>query len=147
MRILPVDPGTVGAYTVFGDTVWVADLPVHHVRHRRSAKDPAALDLHGFRSWFDPRAITHVLIERARAVPKQGLGTTCRFGESSGALCGLVVGLITLTLCAHRRGHVHHVSACPTGAAACPGARLTTRAVSGTQAKPSLSRWAADRRT
>ncbi len=91
--ILSVDPGTVGAYALLGRNAQVADLPVHHAQHGRNAKVRAELDLHCFHDQLAHQEIQHVFIERVGPMPRQGLVSTFRFGESTGALYGIIVGL------------------------------------------------------
>ena len=91
--ILAIDPGITGAYALLSDTVLVDDLPVHQAQHGSSAKVRAELDLHSFRGLLAGHAIAHCFIERVSARPGQGVTSMFRFGQSAGALYGLLVGL------------------------------------------------------
>src|SRR4029077_11664059 len=67
--------------------------PVHQAQHGRSAKVRAELDLHGFRALLVAQPVSHCFIERVTARPGQGTVSMFRFGEASGAIYGLLVGL------------------------------------------------------
>jgi crossover junction endodeoxyribonuclease RuvC len=96
MVILAIDPGVAGAFALLTDDralPRVDDLPVHEIQHGRAAKIRAELDLHGFRELLVSHVIDHVFLERVAARPGQGVTSMFRFGQSSGALYGLIVGL------------------------------------------------------
>lgn len=91
--ILAIDPGIAGAFCLVGDTVQVGDLPVHAAQHGRAAKVRSELDLHALRELLVGQVVTHCFLEQVAARPGQGVTSMFRFGQSSGALYGLVVGL------------------------------------------------------
>lgn len=107
--ILAIDPGIAGAFALLGDVAQVNDLPVHEAQHGRSAKIRIELDLHGFRHLLTGHAVTHCFIERVAARPGQGVTSMFRFGQSSGELYGLVVGLgLSVTLVQPQEWQRHH---------------------------------------
>jgi crossover junction endodeoxyribonuclease RuvC len=116
--ILAIDPGITGAFALLDEAVLVDDLPVHQTQHGRSAKVRGELDLHGFRELLAQQPIKHVFIERVTARPGQGVTSMFRFGESSGALYGLVVGLgLPVTFATPKEWQRHHrVGASPDAA-------------------------------
>jgi crossover junction endodeoxyribonuclease RuvC len=71
----------------------VLDLPVHRTQHGQKGVVRAELDLHGLKVLIADRPVTHCIIERVSAMPKQGVTSTFRFGHAAGCLYGLVVGL------------------------------------------------------
>jgi crossover junction endodeoxyribonuclease RuvC len=93
--ILAIDPGITGAFALLdhNHVVELDHLPVHLAQHGRAAKVRGELDLHALKDTLAPHRIDHVLIERVGAMPKQGVASTFRFGQASGALYGLIVGL------------------------------------------------------
>ena len=108
--LLALDPGISGAYALLsGDSVLVDDLPVHQAQHGRSAKVRAELDLHGLRALITAQPVAHVFLERVAARPGQGVTSMFRFGQSSGQLYGLVIGLgLPVTFIAPQQWQKHH---------------------------------------
>jgi crossover junction endodeoxyribonuclease RuvC len=108
--IIGIDPGITGAFAVIdGSVVLVDDLPVHNTQHGRSAKVRSELDLHTLRDTLNSPAIERVFIERVAARPGQGVTSMFRFGEASGALYGLVVGLgLAVTFVTPQEWQKHH---------------------------------------
>jgi crossover junction endodeoxyribonuclease RuvC len=108
--ILAIDPGITGAYALLRDGwVLVGDLPIHSTQHGSSAKLRNELDLHTFRELLGEYVIGAVFIERVTARPKQGVTSMFRFGEASGQLYGLMVGMgLSVTFVTPREWQSHH---------------------------------------
>ena len=117
--VLAFDPGLTGAFALVGyQSTLVDDLPVHQTQHGRSGKKRGELDLHALREELHQRPILHVFIERVAARPGQGVTSMFRFGEASGALYGLMVGLMfPVTFVTPQEWQKHHrVGASPDAA-------------------------------
>jgi len=94
--LLAVDPGLNGAFVLLDKQQVIAldHLPTHRTQHGRAAKVRNELDLHALRDMLKMQTcISAAFLERVSAMPKQGVSSTFRFGESSGQLYGLLVGL------------------------------------------------------
>lgn len=93
MIVAGIDPGTVGAAAVI-DTLAVADL---HSMSWDDDKHPLRLSV--LAGWLHSYGVTHVVIERAQSMPKQGVSSTFKYGVSYGKLLGLMEMLpVELTL-------------------------------------------------
>jgi hypothetical protein len=93
--VLGIDPGISGALCLMSreQVLMLDDLPVHNTQHGRSAKVRAELDLHTLRARLTGETIGHCFLEQVDARPGQGVVSMFRFGQSLGALYGLLVGL------------------------------------------------------
>jgi crossover junction endodeoxyribonuclease RuvC len=110
--VLAVDPGLTGAYALLdmrADSLTVADLPSVVVQHGRAAKVRTELDLHTLREECWSGHISHCFMERVSARPGQGTISMFRFGECSGRLYGLIVGLnLPVTFVTPKAWRKHH---------------------------------------
>ena len=89
--IVGVDPGLSGALA-FMDlrqpaTVAVVDIPVHVLERGKRAR--REIDVAGFVSLLTSRVIEHAFVERAGAMPKQGVVSVFKYGTAFGALCAV----------------------------------------------------------
>ena len=91
--VIGIDPGITGAFALLGASALVEDLPLHQTQHGRGGKARSELDLHSLREELLDRNIVHVFIERVTARPGQGVTSMFRFGEASGEIYGLMIGL------------------------------------------------------
>jgi len=109
--ILAIDPGVSGAYALLASNQVIAldHLPVHRTQRGQTAKVRNELDLHALKQVLASHSIEHVIIERVGAMPRQGLASTFRFGQASGALYGLVIGLgLPVTLVTPQQWQRYH---------------------------------------
>jgi crossover junction endodeoxyribonuclease RuvC len=112
MIVLGLDPGLSGAYALVAEDstiVAVDDLPVHQAQHGRNAVKRHELDLHSLKLVLRQHAIAHAFIERVTARPGQGVTSMFRFGQASGCLYGLAVGLgLPVTFVTPQAWQKHH---------------------------------------
>ena len=88
MRILGVDPGITGAIALVGDGyLAVDDIPTMGEGKRRIINAAGLADL--IRRWGPTQAI----LERVHALPKQGVSSSFRFGQSLGTIEGVLACL------------------------------------------------------
>ena len=88
MRILGVDPGITGAVALVGDGyLAVDDIPTMGEGKRRIINAAGLADL--IRRWGPTQAI----LERVHALPKQGVSSSFRFGQSLGTIEGVLASL------------------------------------------------------
>jgi len=99
MKIGAVDPGLTGAACILEQIngavmlISVIDLPTAGEGAKRR------LDAVTFASWLNSNKPTHVFIENARAMPRQGVTSMFRYGRVAGAVEGVVAAqLIPLSL-------------------------------------------------
>ena len=91
--IVGIDPGMSGAIAVLAvpefSVIFLEDLPVVEVGGRKE------LELVEIRDWLedDIDSVAHVFIEKAQAMPGQGITSTGRYMKSFGELIGICVGL------------------------------------------------------
>lgn len=84
--VLGIDPGQKGA------CVWLrSGLPVR--AERMPAKPKVGLDLAAVRDWLEELRPDHVVLERAQAMPKQGIASTAAYMKDYGALLGILCAL------------------------------------------------------
>ena len=99
MKIAAIDPGLTGAACILEQIngavtlISVIDLPTAGEGAKRR------LDAVTFASWLNSYGPTHVFIENARAMPRQGVTSMFRYGRVAGAVEGVVAAqLIPLSL-------------------------------------------------
>ena len=99
MKIAAIDPGLTGAACILEQIngavtlISVIDLPTAGEGAKRR------LDAVTFASWLNSYGPTHVFIENARAMPRQGVTSMFRYGRVVGAVEGVVAAqLIPLSL-------------------------------------------------
>ena len=88
MNILGVDPGIRGGFAIIAidpnggapHLVDAIDIPVTGV----GAKE--RVDVLAIRTWIAQHAPQHALIERAQAMPKQGVSSGFKYGRAVGAI-------------------------------------------------------------
>ena len=89
--IIGIDPGMSGAIAMLAvpefKVIFLEDLPIVEVGGRRE------LELVEIRDWLEDSRPEHVFIEKAQAMPGQGITSTGRYMKSFGELIGLCVGL------------------------------------------------------
>ena len=85
MKYVGIDPGLTGAVALVGDGfLAVEDMPVVGANKRRVIDSLAlAAILHGWQP-------TDILIEHVHAMPKQGVSSTFRFGQTVGRVEAVV---------------------------------------------------------
>jgi hypothetical protein len=89
--IVGIDPGFSGAITIMdikGEIALCMDMPTLKVGKKMELNEVAIKEL--FESY---KPIKHVYIEKAQAMPKQGISSTGRYLTSYGILRGICVGL------------------------------------------------------
>jgi len=99
MKIAAIDPGLTGAACILEQIngavtlISVIDLPTAGEGAKRR------LNAVTFASWLNSYGPTHVFIENARAMPRQGVTSMFRYGRVAGAVEGVVAAqLIPLSL-------------------------------------------------
>jgi crossover junction endodeoxyribonuclease RuvC len=101
MKVLAVDPGMTGALAILdgSDVLLLEDLPTHMISAGRKALRPE-LDLHQLHAMLAEHApYAHAYIERVAARPGQGVTGVFRFGQSFGAILGVITAMgIAMTL-------------------------------------------------
>jgi crossover junction endodeoxyribonuclease RuvC len=92
MTIVGIDPGLTGAVTFLDPEslkIEIVDMPVHTLT--RGGKTKRSLDLAGLVTLLDPaRLISHAWVELAAAMPHQGVAGVFSFGQSFGAILGIL---------------------------------------------------------
>ena len=89
MRVLGVDPGITGAVALVRDGhLAVEDIPTMGDGKRRIINATGLADI--VRRWSPTLAI----LERVHAMPKQGVSSSFRFGQSLGTIEGVLATLI-----------------------------------------------------
>jgi len=83
MIVAGIDPGMTGAAAVI-DTLAAADL------HTMSWDDKNPLSVGLLAGWLNSYDVTHVAVEKAQAMPKQGVSSTFKYGVSYGKLLGML---------------------------------------------------------
>jgi crossover junction endodeoxyribonuclease RuvC len=95
MKIAAIDPGLTGAAVVLEQTggavmlISAIDLPIMGDGAKRR------LDAFTFARWLNDHAPTHVYIEAGRAMQRQGVSSTFRYGRVCGAVEGVVAACRT----------------------------------------------------
>ncbi len=94
MKIAGIDPGLSGAICVFDVDIGVLtilDMPTVEVKSGKTMKrrlsEPMLAEL------LRPHEIEHVALEQVGAMPKQGVSSTFNFGQTYGAIRGVLAGL------------------------------------------------------
>ena len=94
MRIAGIDPGLSGAVCIFDvekGTLTILDMPTVEVQSGKTVKrrlsEPMLAEL------LRPHEIDHVALEQVSAMPKQGVSSTFNFGQTYGAIRGVLAGL------------------------------------------------------
>jgi crossover junction endodeoxyribonuclease RuvC len=81
-----IDPGFSGAIAIINDKHRVIecwDMPIHTVGKQKS------IDIHRLKGMLTTYPLAHITIERAQAMPKQGVVSMFRYGESYGIIQGV----------------------------------------------------------
>ncbi len=95
--ILGIDPGFTGAMCLITEQGIhsIIDIPLLAPEILTARHKFRSLDLPATRAYLDMHApnIKLAVLERVHAMPKQGVSSTFRFGETTGQLHGLLVGL------------------------------------------------------
>lgn len=105
MKIAGIDPGLSGAVCVFDvekGMLTILDMPVVEVKSGKSIKrrlsEPMLAEL------LRPHQIKHVALEQVGAMPGQGVSSMFNFGQSYGAIRGVLAGLqIPITMVTPRK--------------------------------------------
>ena len=85
MKCVGIDPGITGAVALVGDGfLAVEDMPTVGAHKKRVVDSLALAEI--LRGWQP----THTLIERVHAMPKQGVSSTFRFGQTLGRIEAVV---------------------------------------------------------
>jgi crossover junction endodeoxyribonuclease RuvC len=111
MRLAAFDPGLAGALCILDGTavLHLDDLPTYKAQHGQRARVRVELDLHRLAALLKEHAPMHCYIEAVHSMPRQGISSTFRFGESFGQLQGIIVALgILLTLVRPQDWQRHH---------------------------------------
>lgn len=92
MLLLGIDPGLSGAYALLDPDTWqlsVGDLPLI-----KTTTGKEELDLHTLATTLRPRDNDRciAILEKVSAMPKQGVSSMFRFGQTYGALQMLIIG-------------------------------------------------------
>ncbi len=94
MKIAGIDPGNSGAICVFDVTagmLTILDMPTVEVQSgntlKRRLSEPMLAEL------LRPHAIEHCALEQVGAMPGQGVSSMFAFGQSYGAIRGVLAGL------------------------------------------------------
>lgn len=94
MIICGIDPGLSGALTVFDTkkgTLFVIDMPTVEVKV--GAKMKRRLSETMLAELLRPHGIEHSVLEQVSAMPGQGVSSMFQFGQSYGAVRGVLAGL------------------------------------------------------
>jgi len=102
MKIAGIDPGLSGAVCIFdvtAGTLTILDMPTVEVKSGKTVKrrlsEPMLAEL------LRPHEIDHAALEQVGAMPKQGVSSTFNFGQTYGAIRGVLAGLrIPITMVA-----------------------------------------------
>jgi crossover junction endodeoxyribonuclease RuvC len=99
--ILGIDPGQTGAFALYTprhERVLVHDMPVLEITVNKSLKK--MLDLSAIKEWLlcHEMLISHVIMEKPTALPKQGITSAFNFGWTNGGLTGMIVGALSVRL-------------------------------------------------
>lgn len=105
MKICGIDPGLSGAVCVFDvekGMLTILDMPTVEVKSGKSMKrklsEPMLAEL------LRPHEITHAALEQVSAMPGQGVSSMFSFGQSYGAIRGVLAGLrIPITMVTPRK--------------------------------------------
>jgi hypothetical protein len=90
---LGIDPGSTGAIACVSDgSSWVIDMPAVKRDGKHLRVDPAGLATE-LRSVMADNKIAMALVESVHAMPKQGVSSSFAFGESFGAILGVLGAL------------------------------------------------------
>lgn len=94
MKIAGIDPGLSGAVCVFDvdkGMLTILDMPTVEVKSgktmKRKLSEPMLAEL------LRPHAIDHCALEQVGAMPGQGVSSMFSFGQSYGAIRGVLAGL------------------------------------------------------
>lgn len=94
MKIAGIDPGLSGAICVFDVTagmLTILDMPTVEVKSGKTTKrrlsEPMLAEL------LRPHSIEHCALEQVGAMPGQGVSSMFSFGQSYGAIRGVLAGL------------------------------------------------------
>jgi len=94
MKIAGIDPGLSGAVCIFDvdkGILTILDMPTVEVKSGKTMKrrlsEPMLAEL------LRPHEIDHVALEQVGAMPKQGVASTFNFGQTYGAIRGVLAGL------------------------------------------------------
>jgi crossover junction endodeoxyribonuclease RuvC len=96
MLIVGIDPGLRGAGALMlanQEVVDVFDMPVHLLV--RDGKAKREIDVHALLTLLSAQRIDHAFLERAGAMPGQGVSSTFAFGRAYGIVIGVLVALGT----------------------------------------------------
>src|SRR5215471_5834494 len=102
MKILGIDPGIHGGLAIIDvingaapQLIDAIDVPIVGVKAKER------VDALGIRAWIEGhKPIDHAAIERAGAMPKQGVASTFKYGRAVGsleatiALCGISMTIV-----------------------------------------------------
>jgi crossover junction endodeoxyribonuclease RuvC len=94
MKVAGIDPGLSGAVCVFDvdkGMLTILDMPTVEVKSgktmKRKLSEPMLAEL------LRPHAIDHCVLEQVGAMPGQGVSSMFSFGQSYGAIRGVLAGL------------------------------------------------------
>ena len=94
MKVAGIDPGLSGAVCIFDvdkGILTILDMPTVEVKSGKTMKrrlsEPMLAEL------LRPHEIDHVALEQVGAMPKQGVASTFNFGQTYGAIRGVLAGL------------------------------------------------------
>jgi crossover junction endodeoxyribonuclease RuvC len=94
MKVAGIDPGLSGAVCVFDATkgmLTILDMPTVEVKSGKTVKrklsEPMLAEL------LRPHQIEHAALEQVSAMPGQGVSSMFSFGQSYGAIRGVLAGL------------------------------------------------------
>lgn len=93
--MIGIDPGLSGAIAVLGEMIFVWDMPTNTVSRNNKSKrelDTAVLMKMLVQAKVENPGIG-ATIEQATAMPKQGVSSVFSFGQSYGAVLGVLAGL------------------------------------------------------